>query len=49
MAVVAAAFERAIWRGTRGWISDGAEGPEELEKREPPRVFLLEDVDLSRS
>ena len=40
------AFERATWSETSGWISDGAEGPEELEKREPPKVFLLEEVDF---
>ena len=48
--VVAAALETAIWRGTRGTISGGAEGPEELEKREPPsRGFLFEDRVLSSS
>lgn len=48
--VVAAALETAIWRGTRGTISEGAEGPEELEKREPPsRGFLFEDRVLSSS
>ena len=50
LAVVAEAFESAIWSGTRGCISEGAEGPEELEKREPPSAgFLLEDRDLSSS
>ena len=48
--VVAAALETAIWRGTRGSISKGAEGPDEPEKREPPRRgFLLEERVLSSS
>lgn len=46
----ATAFETEIWRGTRGWISLGADGPEELEKREPPsNGFLPEERDLSSS
>ena len=50
LVVVATAFETAIWRGTRGWISDGAEGPEEPPKREPPRRgFLFDERDLSNS
>ncbi len=50
LVVEAAAFETAICRGTRGWISEGAEGPDELENNEPPRSgFLLEARDLSTS
>ena len=50
LVVVAAALDTAIWRETRGWISGGAEGPEELPKREPPRRgFLFEERDLSSS
>ena len=48
--VVAAALETAICKGTRGSISDGGEGPDEPEKREPPsRGFLLEERVLSSS
>ena len=48
--VEATAFDTAIWRGTRGWISAGAAGPEELENREPPsKDFLPEERDLSSS
>lgn len=48
--VVAAALETAICRGTRGSISEGAEGPDEPEKREPPsKGFLLEERVLSSS
>ena len=46
----AAAFETATCRGTRGWISSGADGPDALAKREPPsRGFLLDERDLSSS
>lgn len=47
--VVAAALETATCKGTRGSISDGAEGPDEPEKRDPPRGFLLEERVLSSS
>lgn len=48
--VEATALETAIWRGTRGWISKGAAGPEELENSEPPSSgFLPEERDLSSS
>lgn len=48
--VVAAALETAICRGTRGSISEGAEGPDEPEKSEPPsKGFLLEERVLSSS
>ena len=48
--VVAAALETAICRGTRGSISEGAEGPDEPENREPPsKGFLLEERVLSSS
>ncbi len=44
------AFETEIWRGTSGWISVGAVGPEELEKRElPSKGFLPEERVLSSS
>ena len=47
--VEAVALETAIWRDTRGWISGGAEGPEELENREPPiRGFFLPALSMSR-
>ncbi len=47
---VTEAFVTAIWSDTSGWISDGAEGPEELENRDPPsRGFLPEERDLSSS
>ena len=36
LVVVATALETAIWSETTGWISGGAEGPDELEKRDPP-------------
>ena len=46
----AMAFETEIWRGTSGWISVGAVGPEELEKRElPSKGFLPEERVLSSS
>lgn len=45
----AIAFEMEIWRGTRGWISIGADGPE-AEKRElPSKGFLVVERDLSSS
>ena len=48
--VVAAALETAICKGTRGSISEGAEGPDEPEKREPPsNGFLVEERVLSSS
>ena len=48
--VVAAALETAICKGTRGSISDGAEGPDEPENRDPPsNGFLLEERVLSSS
>lgn len=47
--VKAAALETAICRGTRGSISEGAEGPDEPEKRDPPRGFLPDDRVLSSS
>ena len=48
LAVVAVALETAIWRETRGWSSVGAEGPVELEKREPPsRGFFLPALSIS--
>lgn len=50
LSVVAAAFETAICKGTRGSISEGAEGPDEPEKRDPPsRGFLLDERVLSSS
>lgn len=50
LVVVATALETAIWRGTRGWISGGADGPEEPPNKEPPRSgFLFEERDLSSS
>lgn len=43
-------FDNDTWRGTRGWSSEGVEGPEELEKKEPPsKGFFPLDLDLSSS
>lgn len=45
----AIAFEMEIWRGTSGWISSGADGPE-AEKRElPSKGFLVVERDFSSS
>lgn len=50
LSVVAVALDTAICKGTRGSISEGAEGPDEPEKRDPPsRGFLLEERVLSSS
>ena len=44
------ALETAICNGTIGWSSAGAEGPDELLKRDPPsKGFLPEERDLSMS
>ena len=48
--VVTEALDSWICCETIGWISGGAEGPEELEKRDPPRAgFFNEERDRSRS
>lgn len=45
----AIAFEMEICKGTSGWISSGADGPE-AEKREfPSKGFLVVERDLSSS
>ena len=47
---VATAFDTDICKGTSGWISVGAAGPEELENSDPPsKGFLLKERDLSSS
>ena len=48
LVVDATAFETAICNATRGWISGGADGPEELENKDPPsRGFFLPALSMS--
>ena len=48
LVVEATALETAICSVTRGWISGGADGPDELENNDPPsRGFFLPTLSIS--